>query len=550
MPLPLTFLDIPHIVDAVLKHISFKDLYHCVLVSRAWHNALIPRLWQDVATFRRVKPTGGKATYSNCFLTPQSHEALSKYSHHIRRLTCRGNTLLFVLLQAGVSSLVELAYVLELDPHLEPSGLRTPLNLDQLLRLIAANPWLRSVSVKNIDDSTRVQSHQSLAEFVEALNAFPSVTRLYVGGLLSSYDKGFKSPILAPLERRLAKVDLSRVARLEFKDPQHVEPNMGYRRRWENEAFHFFIGENNSLAVIHHAATLQICMPWFMYPVAAASTLRRFPALQGLSMNAHWRQGGQVLRELSVICPQLQDISLKLGGIVVSDLARYLSCPDVQLSTVRLEEIETHIYYSALQPLLLQSTPHFLRSALVQAQVACLNFPMSSLLEILSLCPNLRILSAHSVRIDGSEPEVPPTWASRQLRVLNLGISLKGNQFVERIDKEVLAVSEASAAMIAPSFMVQLGQQKHLSDLELSFGKFAKEGTSPFLELSLDCPNGLKQLEALSRLTMVKISGLQHSVGDVEVAWMAQKWRQLRYIRLPKRNFERSDRIWLPYYKK
>ncbi|KAI9234134.1 MAG: hypothetical protein BYD32DRAFT_439480 [Podila humilis] len=266
MFLPLTFLDIPHVVDAVLKHISIKDLYHCVLVSRAWHKALIPRLWQDVATFRR-------------------------------------------------------------------SG-------------------------------------------------------------------------LAPLERRLAKVDLSRVVRLEFSNPQQVEPNKGSRRRWEIEVFHNLIGDNNTLTVIHHATTLQFCMPWLLYPMASVSMLRLFLALQGLSMDVHWKQGGQVLRELSVVCPQLQDISLKLGGVVMPDLARYLSCPDMQLSTVRLEKIERHMYNSVLQPLLLQSTPHVLRSAL---QLTSTNFPMSSLLEILSPCPNLHILCAHSVRIDGSELEVPAT---------------------------------------------------------------------------------------------------------------------------------------------
>ncbi|KAF8974082.1 hypothetical protein BGZ52_009730, partial [Haplosporangium bisporale] len=94
---------------------------------------------------------------------------------------------------AGVSSLAELAYVLEPDTHLEPSGLRTPLDLDQLLRLIAANPRLRSVSVKNIDDSTRARSHQPLTEFIEALDAFPSITRLCVGRLLYCYDEEFNS---------------------------------------------------------------------------------------------------------------------------------------------------------------------------------------------------------------------------------------------------------------------------------------------------------------------------------------------------------------------
>lgn len=106
----LSIMDIPHIVDSIFDLLPFADLYRCVFVSHAWHNALIARLWQDVVTFRPVPdPTFKvKATLEYCFQTPDSRAALSKHAHHVRALTCRGDAILSVLIEAGVIALSNL----------------------------------------------------------------------------------------------------------------------------------------------------------------------------------------------------------------------------------------------------------------------------------------------------------------------------------------------------------------------------------------------------------------------------------------------------------
>lgn len=192
MPSPprLSFLDLPHIVDAISNHLGVTDLLNSALVSHTWHNALIPRLWQDVVTFRIPPPQqslGTKDTYRHCFLTPESHKALAKYAHHIRALTCRGNTLLPYFLKAGLSSLRELAYVFESKQHTSPGdGLLADFDrLDQLLELIAASPILNSLSIKITDNELRVPAcmHWQLDNFLDALDVFPSITSLYLGRL-------------------------------------------------------------------------------------------------------------------------------------------------------------------------------------------------------------------------------------------------------------------------------------------------------------------------------------------------------------------------------
>ncbi|KAG0328421.1 hypothetical protein BG000_000502 [Podila horticola] len=554
-PPPLTFLDIPHIVDSIFDHLPFPDLYRCVFVSHAWHNALIPRLWQDVVSFRRIQSTTIQTAYRNCFLTPESRISLSKYAHYIRALTCRGNTLLPLFLKVGLSSLTELAYIIEPTGHQTTSRYRIPdVDLGQLFELIKANPMLHSLSIKITDMDIRIEPHlrRPLDEFVETLSTFPSITNLYLGRLYFFQGEEQERTVLALLEQRLAKVDISRVTRLQFTSLTLAETNTvvpTLRRRWENETG-LYSAKWNSLAVAQHAGTLQICMPSVFYSTMTVSMLRRLPGLQGFSTNYLWNFGAEVLQELPVICTQLKDISLNLSGVEGVDLARYLSHPHVHLSTVRLQDIGANVYASGVRPLLLQPTPHFLRNALVVVKTTN-GFPMSSVLEILAQCPNLHTLEVYNGLINGFEPDVTPVWASQQLRVLQLGFYLHGGLGNTYITKEHLAVSAASAARIAPSLMAQLGQQRHLRNLHLSFSRFLVDGVAPFLALSSDSANGLQQLNELSRLERFVIYGLTNSMGDSEAAWMAEHWPRLQSIRLPaEASPPGGDQVQQPNYKK
>lgn len=201
--------------------------------------------------------------------------------------------------------------------------------------------------------------------------------------------------------------------------------------------------------------------------------------------------------------------------------------------TLSLLRIEKGTYEAVLQPCLPQSSSlHFLRHALVKAIFNHNIIKTSSLFEFLSLCPSLRTLSAWTI-VDGSVPEGSPVWASK-LRSLSLGLYLEGNRgFNSHRQEQTLAISMAAALKLAPSFMHQLGQQTPLRQLSLMFSTGHHYCTSPFLDLSVGCVHGLEQLERLSRLQDLTITGLLHSVGPAEIAWMAQHWPRLRSIELP-----------------
>lgn len=149
---------------------------------------------------------------------------------------------------------------------------------------------------------------------------------------------------------------------------------------------------------------------------------------------------------------------------------------------------------------------------------------------MLSVCPNLHTLVLPNALISGFESEVTPIWES-QLRVLHLGLFLQGNRLDGQEDRGV-DISATTAIRVALSFMVQLGQQRQLLDLYLSFNNSVIDGACPILEMSVESPNGQKQLGELSRLEKVNIYGLQHSVGDTEVAWIAKHWLRWRRLQL------------------
>lgn len=208
LPSLISFLDIPHIVDSIADRISFSDLYNSVFVNHAWHRALIARLWRDVAAFRRMPPTDPKAeiTYEYYFLSTESREALVKHAHHIRAITCRGNAILPVLVEAGVSRLRELNFMAEQTPNLDCVA---------LVELIASNSRLHSLSVDNIQLHRNI-NRPTLEDFVATLDEYPFITSFYMGGKFLFIGDGYKAMILAILDRRLSRADGSRVKTLEF----------------------------------------------------------------------------------------------------------------------------------------------------------------------------------------------------------------------------------------------------------------------------------------------------------------------------------------------
>ncbi|KAF8986218.1 hypothetical protein BGZ52_009280 [Haplosporangium bisporale] len=535
LPSLISFLDIPHIVDNITDRISFSDLHNCVFVSHAWHSALIVNLWRDVAAFRRVPLAAPEAetTYEHYFFTTESREALIKHAHYIRAITCRGNAILPVLVEAGVTRLRELNFIAEQTPDLDCTA---------LVELIASNPRLHSLSVENIRFVHNIRRSQ-LEDFIVTLDEYPLITSFYMGGRFMLKGDDYKATLLAVLNRRLSRVDGSRVKVLDF-----IKPSQFIRsKRWWSDLTRVTVASQlppqyydnhqngypwNSVAVLDYNRSVQVCVPHSILDSAVASMLTRLPRLRRLT-SPQLTVPATAFQVLPAECPKLRKLSL--GGIsdMSQTLASFLADPRVRLTSLRLLRIEKGVYEAAIQPCLPRSSsPHFLRHALVEAVFQHNILAMSSLLELLASCPNLHTLSAWTIA-DGSVPKESPVWAS-QLRLLSLGLYLEGNRGSNgHIDEQSLAISTAAALKLAPSFMHQLGQQTRLWRLTLMFSAGRYYCTSPFLELSVGCVHGLEQLARLSRLQELTITGLLHNVGPTEIAWMAQHWPRLRSIELP-----------------
>lgn len=558
-PPPLFFLDIPHIFDSVFDHLPFADLHRCIFVCRSWHDALICRLWQDVVNLRheRKEERFIKSTYTYNFLTPDSHHPLFKYAHHIRALTWRGDLQIPVLIAANVTNLEELNFIVGEKFNLLNGG-PSPVSiycsetrdrssphlvLGDLDKLIAANPSLRSVSIEDLDLHSKREC-LALERFVESLDAFPSITCLYLSGWLCGIDNKaeYESSLIAIMERRLALIDKSSIKTLKFRDreyftrskrglPGQEEDATGRRwagGRWESESS----GEIHTVvAVLENNGVLEISMPYqedlFIRLSVTLST--RFPALQHLDMGLFRSVYPRVLQVLPASCPNLRTFVMPLNKIRSDDVETFMMDPRMKLSSLTLKGIGPITYAIALRPSLLQPT-NFLCHALVKATFNR-NSSLSSLLEVLALCPNLHSLLTSEVIINGSEPDISPVWACRRLQVLNLRLVLKGSLFTfHDHNKEALALAENSAAKLASTFMQQLGQQFHLRELHL-VDSHRRYTTFQFIRLSLE-NSGMKHLAELRQLESIMFTGDVKSIGGAEVEWMSIHWPHLKSIQL------------------
>lgn len=418
------------------------------------------------------------------------------------------------------------------------------LDFTELVKLISTNPSLHSLSVENIQLFHEIERPR-LEEFVATLDAFPLITCLYMDGKSFCTKNDHHRSMLTVLEQRLSKIDNSKVKALKFMDASELTRSRrglsnltrdGDTRiwpggRWENERhkseYHW-----DTLAVLEHNGLMQVCLPGAFLDTAIDSILARHPGLRQLAIKKA-SLPPSVFQELPIKCPEVQELDLQLEGVKGQDLARFLRDPRVKLTSLSLHRIESGVYREALQPLLLQPMAHFFRHALVEVTFRGTSLAMSSVLEILTLCYNLRVLSGGAT-ITGSEPEECPMWAS-QLRSVDLGLYIKGNRPLEGSNSSDgdLALSTLSANMKARAFMEQLGYQTSMRELTLHFNGFGHYGTSPFLKLTLGCAHGLGQLAKLSRLEKFVVCGLLHDVGPAEITWMKQHWPRLKTIKLP-----------------
>lgn len=276
---PVSPLNIPHIAEAIFEHLSFADLYHAVLICRAWHRALNELLWTDVSTSRPVLveevkqlndgffPVYAQARikHTHHFQTPYGRKTLIKHAHHIRAITCRDKAILSALAASGCSNLRELNYVNE-----QRHGHDSKVDLSTLGKLIALNPRLYAVSIENIDLDTD-EEHQELQNFIHSLDGYPSITCLYLHGKVLEKE-WFQGSVLAILEQRLARINGSRLTSLDIGTSSLIVPrsHRGLPTRteatrrtfWPEQRFkdekHIKWHPSGSLAVLESNGVLQL----------------------------------------------------------------------------------------------------------------------------------------------------------------------------------------------------------------------------------------------------------------------------------------------------
>ncbi|KAG0039534.1 hypothetical protein BGZ82_007768 [Podila clonocystis] len=549
--------DIPHIADAILEQCSFKDLYSCLFVHRTWHDAVIPLLWKELIDFRLVQQPNGTTTYHHYFLTPTDRQGLIKYAHHIRTLTCHGDSTLPGHVHGGVSNLIAINYNIGYAPEYRAAASSSPHDFGPLLALARMNQMLHAVSVENISLSMKFESLQS---FIQSLGS--SITNLYFGGaqdpdITKLYRRKARAKYPTPvwplgdlMNRCLDRVNSSKVTKLKLKRGIHRgsrrltvleiedKTNVWPGTLWEDDGHgqYDYCDSWFSLAVFECNGTLLVYMP-SRFPIDALSILRRYSALKGVHFSFHCKLGPRFLQELLAACPHIHDIDFPLSADQASDVVSFFSDPNFHMSSVGLlfhqESVDIDIYTMALRPFLIQPARHYLCEALVKTDFSIQSILMSSVFEILSVCSSLDTFKALDVVIDGSEPHVCPLWATRKLQVLSFHLFRNGGResafSPHVISEQDFALSSESAFRLAPAFMVQMGQQKQLRKLSLTFDL---SGQSPFLALTLDEPHGLQQLSELSRLEDVYIEGLENHVQEAEKEWMAQHWPQLESFRV------------------
>lgn len=525
--------------------------------------------------------------YRHCFLAPLSHNALLKYSQHIRVLTCRGYDILSDLLESGCWNLLHINYLVPMDdrfgtfayaPDLfsfgdedeqesltdsQPPGM----GLTTLTKLIALNPHLRSVSIE-IPAVETEDDFRELTEFVESLSQFPSVTCFYIE--VSFKDWNMRSSLLREILRlRLDALGRQRVKHLTFKRGHRMlridrgQPDgmpMGCYGPWRGcrsrnmEPQETLYSINYALAVHESHGTTVVRLPCDLAEAHMSFILARY--CQVRCLNKEKLDSGEQLCQLSL--PEWRN--MHQFSLDMTQLESNNSFSPVNGSPTE-EEQRAH-FPSMLPPNQIYPTP-CLRHALVEVYFHDRRTDqgtMSYLLDLLTSCPNLQALRADHISINGLEPNPCPPWSAHKLRSLSLGLYIEGQVTAETTTEEAAALATASADRISLVFMDQLGRQTDLRELQLQFNNHLYCTPSPFLELAVGAKNGLGQLAKLARLESFVIAGLTHRVGPVEIEWMAKYWPRLQTIELPlfdpddptkqanAKNYERAILDFTPFY--
>ncbi|KAG0030370.1 hypothetical protein BGZ81_002752 [Podila clonocystis] len=543
----------PHIVAAITETFLFSDLLSCALVNHSWSDTIAPVLYLDIITFRFINTTTwGVHPNTVSFLTsPACRYALHKNARHTRALTCKGPESLQVILEAGFCDLLEINFV---------SGMQDQtLEFELLTRLVAQNPGLRAVSIEDLMVRTNVQ-FGLLKTFVQFLEVCPHITCFYLESIwkesrerrqeilqmrLDLIKKGnVKTLSQVKMVPRSGRNPLSRPGKRHFwpgrETTIYARDSLGLEDKWSygrfDHQYNYYYDRDIMAVLVKGQGLVEVCGLQF-----TASTIQeRFPHVQ--QIRGRWTQLVG-LKNLS----QLKAIDLLVDCTPETD--KFLQDPPPNLSAVHLDVCRReHPQY-----LLPSDSNRGLRaSRLVVTLILGHKLPMPLLLQALMVCPNLEVLSAKTVFIEGSEPGLPatcPQWASRKIKKMGLGFWLDGHDhdmgdFDTGRDQVTVQRSLNSANRIARSFMAQLGSQADLQDLELSFNCAYRCWTSPFLQLAVGPSNGLDQLAGLHRLEHFSITGLLHDLGPVEIEWMKKHWPRLKRIHLPILTKDKKDLVY------
>ncbi|KAF8988126.1 hypothetical protein BGZ52_000549, partial [Haplosporangium bisporale] len=564
-------LDVPHIIWAIAETFTFDDLLSCISVNRAWNVAFIPVLWTDVVTFR-----GDEEDICAAFRSSVYRKSLIKHSRHIRALTCTFDALP-ALMQSRLDNLSEVNFVLaDKSQRVKQSrSLTLTQELKDLSEVIALCPNLCAVSIENVRIEYDNEDMDLLA-FVDFLDFYPLITCIFMQ--FDSYiPREERAAVKAIFERRIERVCSDRVQSLAVREGTELTRSKRGLHRWsgrerpmtdsfqsiktprilpdvsggiwehEIRGNHRFKYPFSTLAVIENGNTLEVCLPFMMEDISPKPLLSRFPALTRLSGGSVLGTQSQTLGLLAGAIPHLQELEWDL--ITGSEEMRaFLDDPRVNLTSFNLREVSGPEYASVLRPLIVPeslSRRHFLRFALVGLTIVSNTaFPLVQLLEVLTLCPNLQTLGTERVTFDGTEKDVDKPWICSRLRQLCVTLRQK-NPAADM--KEMSNVEK-----VARGFMKQLGTMHRLHELVFRVNDRWRCSASPFLDLSLGVTNGLEQLQGLSRLKEVTISGLVHHVGAKEMEWIAKHWPRLLMIELPVLGYidEETGRAWLVYAEK
>lgn len=543
----------PHIVKAITEAFLFCDLLSCALVNHAWNDTIAPVLYLDIITFRFINTTtwGVRPNTISFFTSPTCRHALHKNAHYIRAITCKGPNSLQAILEAGLCDLLEINFV---------SGMQDQtLEFELLTQLVAQNPGLCAVSIEDLTVRSDVQ-FGLLKTFVQFLNDCPLITCFYLEAVWKeSYERKqeilqmrldmirkdrLKTLSLVGMVPRSGRSPLARPGNQHFwpgrETTIYAKYSLGLEDKWSygrfDHHYNYFYDRDIMAVLVKGQDLIEVCglqfkasADWEQFSHVQQIRGRRIPLL-GLKSLSH-----------------LKEIDLVVENTPQTEM--FLQDPPPNLSAVHLD-----VYGRAHPQYLLPSDSNRgLRiSRLVVTLILNIQLPMPLLLQTLMVCPNLEVLRAKRVFIEGSEPGLPatcPQWASHKIKKLTLGLWLDGHDnddsdFHTGRNTITVRASLNSASRIAKSFMAQLGSQIDLQDLELSFNCTYRCWTSPFLHLAVGTPNGLDQLAGLHRLEYFSITGLLHAVGPVEIAWMKEHWPRLNRIQLPILKKDENDLVY------